>query len=169
MPNCSDFCAIDFETANPSPASACAVGLVRVRAGAIEAEFHSLINQADIWFKPEFTDIHGISPEITAGAPTFAELWPSMRVFIAGLPLAAHNASFDTRVLRAMLADSGIAYEPPPHICSLQISRQAWPALPSHGLDVVSRHLGIELVHHDPLSDARACARILLATSPRGS
>jgi DNA polymerase-3 subunit epsilon len=163
MPYCSDFCAIDFETANLSPDSACAVGLVRVRAGAIEDEFHSLINQADIWFKPEFIDIHGIRPEMTSSAPAFAELWPRMRDFIAGLPLAAHNASFDMNVLRAMLEAAGIEYELPPYMCSLRISRRDWPSLRSHALDAVSRHLGIELEHHDPLSDARACARILLA------
>ena len=146
-------------------ASACAVGLVRVRGGAIEDEFHSLINQADAWFRPDFIDIHGIRPEMTAAAPTFAELWPAMRDFIGGLPLAAHNASFDMNVLRAMLDAWGIAYDLPPSMCSLRLSRVAWPSLRSHALDSVSRHLGIELDHHDPLSDARACAKIILAAS----
>ena len=33
-----DFTAIDFETANSSPASACSVGLVRVRDGKVVAQ-----------------------------------------------------------------------------------------------------------------------------------
>lgn len=36
------------------------------------------------------------------------------------------------------------------------------PDLPSHKLNVVSEHFGIELKHHDALDDARAAAAILL-------
>lgn len=158
----TDFCAIDFETANYDRTSACAVGLVKVRSGEIAGEFHSFINQADTWFRPDFIDIHGITPAMTEGAPIFAELWPAMRDFIAGLPLAAHNASFDMSVLRSMLEECDIEYDMPPSLCSLSLSRAVWPELPSHALDAVSRHLGIELDHHAPLSDARACARIIL-------
>lgn len=31
------------------------------------------------------------------------------------------------------------------------------PELPSHKLNVVSEHFGIELKHHDALDDARCC------------
>lgn len=34
--------------------------------------------------------------------------------------------------------------------------------LPSHKLNVISKHFGISLNHHNALDDARACAQILL-------
>jgi len=42
-PTRGEFIAIDFETANHSPASACAIGLVRFCGGRVIAEFKSLI------------------------------------------------------------------------------------------------------------------------------
>ncbi len=157
------FCAIDFETANYGRDSACSVGMVRVRSLRRVDEFHSLINQADTHFRTDFIAIHGITAAMTAGAPGFAELWPHMREFIGDLPLAAHNASFDMGVLQAMLAGSGIEWRFPRYCCSLAVSRIVWPRLHSHRLNVVASHLGIELRHHEALSDARACAAILAA------
>lgn len=55
-----EFVAIDFETANYSRDSACAVGLVKVKAGAIVDRQYRLINP-HTRFLPFFTQtIHGI-------------------------------------------------------------------------------------------------------------
>jgi DNA polymerase-3 subunit epsilon len=159
-----DFCAIDFETANYSRGSACSIGMVKVRDGRIVEEFHSLINQEDTWFRPDWTEeIHGITAEMTATAPRFAELWPRLESFIEGLSLAAHNASFDLGVLAALLEDAEIEWEFPESICSLKTARATWPKLSNHRLDGIAGHLGLELDHHEALSDARACALILIA------
>ena len=40
----TDFCAIDFETANECPSSVCSVGVVVVRGGEIVDTFYSLIH-----------------------------------------------------------------------------------------------------------------------------
>jgi len=158
-----DFCAIDFETANRNRNSACSIGLVRVVQDKLVDEFHSLINQADTWFRPDWIEeIHGITAETTQDAPTFAELWPTIEAFIGVLPLAAHNARFDMSVLQAMLEEAGIEYEIPEWICSLKAARSTWPKLPNHRLPTVAGYLGIELDHHDAMADARACARILI-------
>jgi len=45
----------------------------------------------------------------------------------------------------------------------VQVARRAWPGLDSHRLPVLAAHLGIELTHHDAVSDARAAGRIVLA------
>jgi len=159
-----DFCAIDFETANQNRASACSIGLVKVQDCQIVDEFHSLINQRETWFRPDWTEeIHGITAEMTAAAPTFGEIWPRIAAFIGDLPLAAHNARFDMGVLAAMLEEENLEWVFPESICSMQVARLRWPALPNHRLDSVAAHLGIELDHHEALSDARACARILIA------
>jgi DNA polymerase-3 subunit epsilon len=57
-----DFCGIDFETACLARASACSVGLVRVRGGEVTDTLYSLINPPN-WmnFYSNFTDIHGLT------------------------------------------------------------------------------------------------------------
>lgn len=43
---------------------------------------------------------------------------------------------------------------------TLSLARKNLKALPNHKLNTVADHYGIELDHHDALSDARACALI---------
>lgn len=164
-----DFCAIDFETANGMRNSACAVAMVKVIDSRVVDEFQSLINQDGAWFRPDFIALHGITAEMTANAPSFAELWPNITAFIGDLRLAAHNAAFDISVLRNMLEDNSIKWGLPEYYCSLEIARATWPDLRAHSLDVVAEYLGIELDHHNAHSDARACAAILLARDRRNS
>ncbi len=160
----SDFCAIDFETANYPRASACAVALVRVRKGAVEDTLFSLIKPPDeMPILRSFTAIHGIRQADVAGSPTFAELWPRLSEFIGDDFLVAHNAPFDRGVLASCLRYYGIEVESPRFECTVVASRRAWPALANHRLDTVSRYLGLELDHHQALSDAIACARIYIA------
>ena len=102
------FAAIDFETANYSPDSACAVGLVVVQGSRIVYREHHLIRPPDRWFA--FTHVHGLTWEDVRDAPTFAELWPVLHETIAEADfLAAHNASFDRRVMESCCRTYGLA------------------------------------------------------------
>ena len=159
-----DFCAIDFETACHNQASACAVGLARVRAGEVMETFYSLIKPPKgMEILPFFTGIHHITMKQVAGAPSFSELWPSLSAFIGSDLLVAHNSPFDRGVLTAVLYHYGLKAAAPKFECSCHLARRAWPSLENHKLDTVSRYLGIELDHHEALSDAVACARIYVA------
>jgi DNA polymerase-3 subunit epsilon len=158
-----DFCGIDFETACPAKGSACSVGLVRVRNGVVTDTLYSLINPPDwITFYSNFTAIHGLTRKDVRDAPSFAELWPRMREFIDRDFLVAHYAPFDKGVLSGCLASSEIADRIPAFECSMKASRKKWPDLPNHRLNTVSAFLGIELNHHEALSDAIACSRIFV-------
>jgi DNA polymerase-3 subunit epsilon len=161
-----DFCAIDFETACYQRASACAVGIVRVRDGAIADTFYTLLKPPKgMGILPSFTAIHGISNADVAKAPDFAEIWPNIRDFIGDDYLVAHNSSFDRSVLKFSLDYYGIEFTVPRFECTVQCSRRKWPELDNHRLDTVSDLLGIELTHHEALSDALACAKIFIAAS----
>jgi DNA polymerase III subunit epsilon len=155
------FLAIDFETADNRGDSACAVGLVLARDGRIVKRVTRLIRPPRRSFY--FTHIHGITWDDVRGAPSFGDLWPELAPLMEGIDfLAAHNASFDRGVLRACCATAGI--EPPatPFVCTVNLARKTWGLRPAN-LPAVCRHLGIKLRHHDPASDAEACARIVLA------
>ena len=155
------FVALDFETADYSPDSACALGLVRVENHQIVQRTYSLIKPPRRRFV--FTYLHGITWEDVAHQPTFGELWPTYSPMLEGIDfLAAHNASFDRSVLHRCCAAAGL--EPPeiPFRCTVQLARRTWNLKPTK-LNNVCDHLGITLKHHHAASDAEACALIVIA------
>ncbi len=48
--------------------------------------------------------------------------------------------------------------------CTVQLSRKAFEGLTNYKLNTVAEALGFPLNHHDALSDALACANIMLTT-----
>ena len=160
------FVAIDFETADYGADSACALGLVRCRGLEILEAKSWLIRPPRRNFT--FTWIHGIEWSHVADKPPFADLWPELREFMSGAEfLAAHNARFDKNVLGACCAAADIAPPERPFLCTVRLARSAWGIRPTK-LPDVCRSLDIRLKHHDALSDAEACARIVIAALKDG-
>jgi DNA polymerase-3 subunit epsilon len=160
------FTAIDFETADYGADSACALALVHVRGLEIVGRDLFMIRPPRARFA--FTHIHGITWAHVRAEPSFAELWPSIGAKLppAGF-LAAHNAPFDRGVLAACCAAAGAAPPALGFLCTVRLARRVWK-LKRANLPAVCEHLGIELDHHDPASDAEACARIVIAARREG-
>lgn len=162
-----DFAAIDFETFDYGADSACAVGLVGVRGGKVSFKRVELIRPPRK--HGQFTHIHGITWDDVKNKPSFRELWPSLEPLIKRVRfLAAHNASFDRAVLRACCASAGLPMPSQPFLCTVSLSRKAWGIRPTTLSDVCSA-LEIELNHHEALSDASACAEIVLRAQAQGA
>ena len=164
-----NFTAIDFETANGSSASPCAVGLVKVAEGKIVDTFSTLIKPPypNDWFASGNIGVHGIHPQDVVDAPTWAEALEEMLGFIGSDDLIAHNAGFDMGVLRASAAL--IEYELPDlrYGCSLVMARKTYN-LDSYRLNQVAYAIGHEeFDHHDALADSDACARIVIHMADR--
>lgn len=155
------FTAIDFETANSSRGSACAVGLCTVQNGKIIRCVQHLIRPEPLYFSPFNISIHGITEDDVADAPAFIELWPEILASISG-PLVAHNASFDMSVIRRSLDDAGSDYPDVDYYCTRVLAKLTWPGMPTYGLDHMAQHLGITFQHHNAEEDARACACVAL-------
>lgn len=154
------FLAIDFETANYFPDSACAVGLALVDNNQITKKESYLIRPPSRNFM--FTYIHGIEWEDVMDKPTFGELWPEISEYFDGIDFAvAHNSPFDRRVLE----NCCMKYRKPvPAVefkCTVQLSRKVLGMRPAN-LKYVCEQLNIELNHHDALSDTLACAQIMI-------
>lgn len=157
--------AIDFETASRRSHSACAVGLVRVENQEITQRFYALIRPPEQQF--EFTHIHGIHWHDVENQPTFERVWPRMAEKLEGADfLAAHNASFDRRVLESCCDYYGIESPSTPFVCTVKLARKTWNLYPTK-LNNVCDFLGVELDHHQALSDAEACAKIAIAAYSR--
>ncbi|HWR39037.1 MAG TPA: 3'-5' exonuclease [Patescibacteria group bacterium] len=155
------FVALDFETANQKRDSVCAVGMAMVENGIIVDEYYSLVNPED-YFSSFNVDIHGITAADVKNMPNFPvvsrELWPRL----TGNLVIAHNASFDIGVLKQVTQKYGLAMPNFYYACTYQIAKLSWANLPNHRLSTIAAHLELELDHHHAMSDARACAKILV-------
>lgn len=164
-----DFTAIDFETANNSAASACSVGMVKVRDGRVVDTAYWLI-------KPPFghdaflewnVRIHGIMEVDVADASLWSEQLPDLVSFAENDFLVTHNAGFDMGVIAAASAASFVPSPSYSYLCSLQVARKTYH-LDSYRLPSAAMAAGFEdFSHHNALADAEACAAIIVHAAGR--
>lgn len=149
-----DYVAIDFETATSERYSICSVGIVTVTGGIIMEKYFSLIQPP----KNEYTNIcisiHGITPNNTINAPTFPEIYPEIKRRLINKIVIAHNAkSVEYNYLTQAMQLYNINDE-------LNITWIDTLDIDHRSLNVICEELNIPLIHHDPLSDALACAEL---------
>lgn len=166
-----DFTAIDFETANSSPASACSVGLVRVRDGEVVAQTGWLIRPpaGHDEFNEWNVKIHGIRPHQVVNAATWSQQIDRLCAFAGADVLVAHNAGFDVNVMRRSCEVAGLDAPPYRSLCSLAVARKTYE-LDSYRLPKAAAAAGFgDFPHHDALADARACAQIIIDSARRAA
>jgi len=164
-----DFTAIDFETANNSAASACSVGLVKVRDGRVVDSAYWLIRPP--FGHDDFLEwnvrIHGIMAVDVVDALLWSEQLPDLLAFAENDHLVAHNAGFDMGVIAAACAASYVASPVFDYLCSLQVARKTYH-LDSYRLPVAAMAAGFEdFEHHNAAADAAACAAIIVHAAGR--
>jgi DNA polymerase-3 subunit epsilon len=159
-----DFVAVDFEIANQNPSSACAIGMAFVRDGQITASASYLIRPPTRRFV--FTRVHRLKWKDVCDAPSFSDLWNSLRDQVRSEVLVAHNAVFDRMVLCECLRHYRIPYRLNPFLCSMELAKEAF-GFNHLKLDYVCRQLEIGLQHHDAESDAKAAANIVIKAAQR--
>ena len=156
-----DFAAIDFETANFERSSVCSVGVVIVRDGEIVDSFYSLIQPEPNYYNYRCSQVHGLCCDDTDNALVFPEVWAKIEPMIKGLPLVAHNNSFDESCLKAVFRVYQMDYPDYKFYDTLRASRRLLPKLPNHQLHTVAAACGFQMEnHHHALADAEACAYI---------
>ncbi len=167
-----DFIAFDFETANEQRASACEISLVKVSGGIVGEKYTSLIKpHASMPFNPWNVQIHGITPGDVKNAPEFDSVIQDVVAFSAGLPLVAHNASFDMSVMRRTSELYSVSLPELEFYCT-RILAQRSPSidLPSYALVNVCDALGIPFDEsHRAEADAEACAQVAISLAASAS
>ncbi|MBC7761444.1 MAG: DNA polymerase III subunit epsilon [Candidatus Saccharibacteria bacterium] len=164
-----NFTAIDFETANSSAASACSVGLVKVRDGVVVDRVAWFIRPPAGFdhFTEWNTRIHGIMAPDVADAKLWSEQLPDLVAFAGDDLLVAHNARFDMGVISAACRASDMDIPGFGYLCSLQVARKTY-TLDSYRLPVAAMAAGFEdFAHHDALADSEACAAIIVHAARR--
>ena len=169
-----DFAAIDFETANCERSSVCSVGVVIVRDGEIVDRLYSLIKPEPEYYNYWCSQVHGLCAKDTEDAPVFPFVWEKVETLLKqygiegvnsmngerGLPLVAHNKSFDENCLKAVFRVYQMDYPDYEFYCTCIASRKVWPG-GHHNLDIIAARCGYDLQnHHHALADAEACAAI---------
>lgn len=160
-----NFSAIDFEAATGYRNSACAVAIVRVENAKIQEIFHSYIRPPNNYYSPDTIEIHGITPDITENSPPFFKVYPDIKKRINKRNVVAHNESYDRNVVLKCMEMSKIPLE------DLEFSTEKWYCTnkiykklghKTTKLNLLAQEYGIELIHHDPISDAKACALLFI-------
>jgi len=156
------FTAIDVETANESMASICQIGGVVFENGVEVDSFSTLIDPED-YFCGWNVDVHGITEEDVAGAPTFADYLPELVARIDSGIVACHThfdrVSLSRACERIEVSTFGCAW-----LDTARVARRIWPGEEGgYGLAALAERLDITFEHHDALEDARAAGGVLLA------
>lgn len=154
------YVALDVETANDFRGSICSIGLVKFQDGKVIDTFYSLINPEEE-FDYFNIDIHGITPDDVADAPTFPEIRQKIVDFIGSDIVVAHFAQFDMGALKDAYKKYQIDFDHIEYICSYRLAKVALPGQLNYKLKRLAKNLNIELDHHNALSDAQASGLIL--------
>ena len=160
-----DFVVLDVEAlgARAVPARIIELGAYRLRSGQIIDEFQTLINPGVPL--PRFISVlTGITDEMLAGAPRFADIVRAWLDFSGEAVLVAHNATFDLARLNQEIARifPGCRMRNP-ELCTVEFARRIVRNLDSHNLDALAEHFGFEIPErHRAAGDARATTWILL-------
>jgi len=110
------------------------------------------------------TRVHGIKPKHTIDSPTFKDLFSEIEPLLKNKVMVAHNELFDRNVLRKTMLYYGLSYPllnlPEVWECTFNIYRNK--GFKPAKLNSCCEVMGIELNHHEALSDARGCALLYL-------
>ena len=155
-----DFVVVDVETACSRVSSICQIGIVGFRNGSEVFAYETLVDPRDD-FSPFNTRIHGISCDHVVGKPTFGHIHATIDAHLARRITVAHSY-FDKGALAAACRVHDRPAIETTWLDSVRVAKRAWPELPSHRLNVLSRFLGVRHKHHDALSDARAAGMVIV-------
>jgi DNA polymerase III subunit epsilon len=129
------------------------IGIVEVSEHGV-SEWSTLVNpEAPI---PPFIErMTGISNEMVAGAPRFAQLADEVLSRLQGRMFIAHNARFDYGFLKQEFRRVGINFRATV-LCTVKLSRKLYPQHFRHNLDtLIERHGLVADGRHRALADAQ--------------
>jgi DNA polymerase III subunit epsilon len=157
-----DIACVDLETTGGHPLlhRVIEVGIVTLRGGEVVEEWSSLVNPGGR-IPRNISAFTGITDEMVADAPAFADLRDEVLARLEGRLFVAHNARFDYGFLRNEFRRLGLKFRAPV-LCTVKLSRRMDAGERGHSLDAVMARHGIECTaRHRALGDAQVLARFL--------
>ncbi|MEL6806000.1 MAG: 3'-5' exonuclease, partial [Bacteroidota bacterium] len=129
------------------------IGIVLFDGEKVIDTFESLINP-QTYIPAGITELTGITQEMVEDAPKFHEIAKRIVEMTQGAVFVAHNVSFDYEFLRNEFKRLGYTFSRR-KLCTVRLSRKAFPGLRSYSLGNLIRHFGLEVsARHRALADA---------------
>ncbi len=156
------FAIVDIETTGgrASRDKVTEIGIVLHDGRQIISTYDTLINP-QTYIPYGITRLTGITQEMVADAPLFHEVARQIVEMTQDAIFVAHNVRFDYGFLREEFARLGYTFTRK-QLCTVRMSRKAFPGLPSYSLENLIRHFAIQTpARHRALADAMATANIL--------
>lgn len=136
------------------------IGIVVIEDNLIVEKYSTLVNPCRS-IPQQITRITGITNEMVADAPQFYEVAKKVVEVLEGAVFVAHNVRFDYSFLREEFGTLGYTFTKR-QLCTVRLSRQAFPGLKSYSLGNLIKHFGIDVsARHRALDDAMATTIIL--------
>jgi DNA polymerase III subunit epsilon len=153
---------VDVETTGFRPGQARIVSVAALAVGDdgnVEGSFSSLL---DPGVDPGPTHVHGLTTEMLAGQPTFADIVDKVVEVLRGRTLVAHNVAFDYSFLTAEAELVGAELPIDSAMCTVELSRRLNLGVDNLRLETLASHWGVtQMRPHDALDDALVLAQIL--------
>ncbi|MBW3068178.1 DNA polymerase III subunit epsilon [Actinomyces sp. 432] len=165
------FVVVDLETTGGGPGAHAIteIGAVRVRGGAVDSEFSTLVNPGAA-IPAQITVLTGITNAMVADAPPVAQAVAAFlqwaRLGDRATVAVAHNARFDLGHLRGAARTLGLDWQEPLILDTLALARRAWDRsqVTNHKLGTLAAFVGSPTSPtHRALDDARATVDVLHA------
>ncbi len=131
------------------------IAVLRVEDGELVERWSSLVNPG-IPIPGNIQSLVGITDEMVADAPAFAELAGPIRRLLADCIFVAHNARFDYGFIKNEFQRIGEGFDAPV-LCTVKLSRALYPQHHKHGLDaLIDRHGLTCSARHRAMGDTEA-------------
>jgi len=151
-----DLAFVDLETTGGNAAydRITEIGILRLKNGELVEEWSSLVNP-ECLIPPYIESFTGISNQMVADAPRFADIAAVVRSKLQDAVFVAHNARFDYSFLRSEFLKTDMNFAARV-LCTVKLSRRLFPEYHRHNLDAVMERNGLTCgARHRALGDAR--------------
>ena len=156
------FAVLDVESTGLDVVSDRIIEIAVVRCdpdGTIRDRWSTLVDPGR---DPGPTEIHGIHAEDLRGAPSFAEIVPTLREQLHAACFTAHNLPFDAAFIENELARVDAEPLQGFGLCTLELARAARPGRHRYNLSSLAEEMGIPHPEaHRALADATVTAEVL--------
>jgi DNA polymerase-3 subunit epsilon len=153
---------VDVETSGFRPGQARIVSVAALAVGDDGNVERSVSSLLDPGVDPGPTHVHGLTADMLAGKPTFADVAPDLIEVLRGRTLVAHNVGFDYSFLAAEAELIGAELPIDSVMCTVELARRLDLGVDNMRLETLASHWGVSQIKpHDALDDALVLAQIL--------
>lgn len=156
-----EYAIVDIETTGGSPSTSKITEIA-----IVITDGKKILDQYETLLFPEqnipynITALTGISNQMVAHSPKFYEVAKKILEFLEGRVFVAHNVNFDYGFIRQEFKSLGYNYESE-KMCTVRLSRKAFPGLKSYSLGKLCNSLGITLNNaHRAMADTMATVEV---------